>query len=259
MHRQGGTKMTSILKVILIGSIILNILAVWGLFHYIMYGGNPLLELKRKLTGTAKHVSHSIPYAEENEKIHEEIAQGRTDSLRVIFFGASITHGWNLDKYFTKIHPVNRGVGGFVSDLLIKYKSNVLDLKPRAVVIKLCSINIRPQIPMYELQDGMDMMVQLAKANGIIPIVSTIIPSGKPSARIGDFSVKDSLASFNNWVREYADTNSLALIDYAEAIRDDDGFLPRDCSVDPVHINDKGYDIIAKAAQPVIYEALGIE
>ncbi len=36
------------------------------------------------------------------------------------------------------------------------------------------------------------MMVQLAKANGIVPIVPTIIPAGKPEARIGDFSVADS-------------------------------------------------------------------
>ena len=251
--------MSTLLKIILIGSLLVNVVAIWGFFYYIMYGGNPLLEIKRKLSGTASSPSPSVPHAEENAGIMEKIARDKTDSLRVVFFGASITHNFDLEKYFPKIHVVNRGVGGFVDDLLIKFKSNVLDLKPRAVVIKLCSINLRPTIPAFKLRDAMDMMAQLAKANDIIPIVATIIPAAKPAAHIGDFSVIDALNDFNDWLREYADENGLTLIDYAGAIEDKRGFLPRDCSVDPVHLNDKGYDIIAEVARPIIYDALEIK
>ena len=58
--------------------------------------------------------------------------------------------------------------------MLSRYKRDVLDLKPKAVIIKFCSINIRPHIPIIVLKDGMDVMVQLAKSNDIIPIISTI-------------------------------------------------------------------------------------
>ena len=251
--------MVTVLKLILIGSLLFNVVAVWGLFHYVMYGGSPLGELKRRLTGSTKQAETSIPYLEENARLRGAAEAGERDSLRVVFIGASITHNWDLEKYFPKIHPVNRGVSGFAPDLLIKFKSNVLDLKPRAAVIKFCSINIRPQIPAYQLRDGMAMAVQLARGNDILPIVATIIPSGKPAAHIGDFSVIDSLRAFNDWVREYAEKESLPLIDYAKAIEDENGFLPRECSVDPVHLNDRGYDVIAEAARPVIYGVVGIK
>jgi len=249
--------MTTLLKIILVLSLIVNLLAIWGLFHYVMYGGSPLSELKRKILGGPRPAG-AVPYEEENARIKKEVAEGKLDSLRVVFYGASITHSWDLEKYFPEIHPVNRGVGGFVQDLVIKFKSNVLDLKPKAAVIKLCSINFRPQISMYMLKDGVAMMVNMARNVGITPIITTVIPAGKPAAHIGDFNVADSLVAFNGWVREYAAQNSVVLIDYAKAIQDENGFLPHDCSIDPVHINDKGYDIIAEAAKPVVYGVAGI-
>lgn len=250
--------MANFLKIILVGSILLNLIALWGYFHYVKYGGNPLGELKRKLTGSSEQSNPSIPFSEENAKILQEIADGKTDSLRVVFYGASITRRWNLNRYFQEIHPVNRGVGGYVSDLMIKYKSNVLDLKPRAVVIKFCSINIWPQFPIVTLQNGMQMMVQLARDNGIIPILATIIPPGKPEAQIGNYSVIDTLKMFNNWLRDYAKSNAIPLVDYAADIQNAEGFLPMDCSADPVHVSEKGYAIMAKTARPVIYSALGL-
>lgn len=245
-------------KIILIGSILLNMVAVWGLFHYIMYGGNPLLEIKRKLVGAPTAPTGVNPIAESNARIRQEIEAGQTDSLRVVFFGASITHSWDLDRYFPEIHAVNRGVGGFASELLMKFKANVIDLKPRAVVIKLCSINIRPTIPSEDLRHSMEMMVQLSQANDIEPVVATMIPSAKAAAHIADFSVTKAIDEFNQWIRDYARANGLVLIDLAAAISDDEGFLPRDCSIDPVHVNDKGYDILSETARPILYDLIGV-
>jgi hypothetical protein len=250
--------MSTLFKLILIGSLLLNILAIWGMFTYIMYGGSPLSDLKRRLTGTYKQEAPPVPYGDDNASIVKELSEGKTDSLRVVFFGASITDRWDLGKYFTEFHPVKRGVGGYVPDLLAKYKSNVLDLKPRAVAIKFCSINFRPSIPAYYLQDGIKLMVQTAKDAGIIPIVTTVIPVGKPAARIGDYSAIDSLKAYNEWVREYARTNSLYIIDYAKALEDNGGFLPQECTTDAIHLTDKGYDIISEAARPVVHKALGL-
>jgi hypothetical protein len=250
--------MSTLFKLILIGSLLFNILAIWGLFQYVMYGGSPISDLKRRLTGTYKQEAPPVPYGEDNESILKEISAGKTDSLRVVFFGASITDRWDLKKYFPEFHTVKRGVGGYVPDLMAKYKSNVLDLKPKAVAIKFCSINFRPSIPAYYLKDGLQVMVQTAQAAGIIPIVTTVIPVGKPAARIGDYSAIDSLKAYNDWVRQYAQANSLYLIDYAKAIEGDDGFMPQECTDDAIHLTDKGYDLISNAARPVIKKALGL-
>jgi hypothetical protein len=249
--------MQKILIIVLIGSLVVNLVAIWGLFHYIKYGGSPLGELKRRLTGSTRQKPPTTPYAEENARLISENASGTRDPLRVVFFGASITRRWDLGRYFPEIHTVNRGVGGqLLPDMLVRFKRDVIDLKPKAVVIKLCSTNIRPWIPAANLKDGMAMMAELAKDNDIIPIIATVIPAGKPEAHIGDFSVVDSLAAYNDWLRKFASEDSLPLIDFAAAIQDENGFLPRDCSADPVHVNEKGYDILAAAAKPVLADVV---
>jgi lysophospholipase L1-like esterase len=240
-------------KVVLISSILINLIAIWGFFHYIRYGGSPLGELKRKLTGSSQQVTPRQSYAESNEQLKKQLAEGTAPENRVVFFGASITRRWDLESDFPKVNMINRGVGGqLVPGMLSRFKRDVLDLKPDAVIIKFCSINIRPHQQLQMLQEGMTMMAEMAQTKGIKPIISTIIPAGKPEAHIGDFSVADSLNKFNDWVRSYAESSGLPLIDFAAAIEDDQGYLPRDCSTDPVHVNDKGYGILAEAVQPVI-------
>jgi len=252
--------MQTIIKLVLIVSILINIVALWGLFHYIKYGGSPLGELKRIITGQTHQPAKKLSFDEQNAQLLKIDERSGKDELRVVFFGASITNRWNLDRDFPKVHMVNRGVGGQLVDrMTARFKRDVLDLNPRAVIIKFCSINIRPEMPLKVLEDNMAMMSQLAIVNGIVPIISTIIPAAKAEAHIGNFQVADSLNKFNDWVRNFAKEKNYPLIDFAKAIGDEESFLPRDCSVDPVHVNDKGYEILTEAARPVVYEVVGVK
>ncbi len=249
--------MSTALKIILVVSLLLNLVAVWAYFHYVKYGGNPLGELKRKVMGESNQKTRPVPFEEQNRQLLAE--HGEYDPLRVVFMGASITHRWNLEAAFPDVHMINRGVGGqLVPHMLARFKRDVIDLKPKAAIFKFCSINIRPHTNSQTLRDAMTLMVETARAHDITPIVATIIPAGKPEAHIGEFSVVDSLASFNDWLREFAEQESLAIIDFAAAVQDDEGYLPRDCSSDPVHVNERGYLILSAAARSVIYDVVGV-
>jgi len=249
--------MQPVLKIVLVGSLLLNLVAIWGFYHYVRYGGSPLGELKRILTRSTHQPAPAIPFLEENERIKTQLAAGSAPPNRVVFFGASITARWKLDSAFPGVAAINRGVGNqLVPAMLARLKRDVLELQPDAVAIKFCSINVRPFMPLSVMQDGMAMMVELARAHDIQPIVCTIIPAGRPEAAIGDFSVADTLQKFNAWARTWAAAENLPLIDYARALSDAEGHLPREYSVDPVHVNDKGYEIMAAAAQPVIDSVL---
>ncbi len=96
------------------------------------------------------------------------------------------------------------------------------------------------------------MMSDMAHNQGIVPIIATIIPAGKPEARIGDFSVVDSLQQYNDWVRVFAAERGYPLADFAAAIETEEGYLPFDCSVDPVHLNQKGYDVLELVLKSVL-------
>ena len=164
--------MQNLWKILLVVSVLINLVAIWGFYHYVRYGGSPLGELKRRLTGTVKQAGPRLSYADENQRIIEEMGRGVIPANRVVFFGASITRRWNLPQHFPEFHMINRGVGGqLVPDMMTRFKRDVLDLRPDAVIIKFCSINIRPHLPLTRLQDAMAMMVQMT------PPTTTIIPA----------------------------------------------------------------------------------
>ena len=55
---------------------------------------------------------------------------------RVIFFGDSITDGWKLTEYFPGKPYVNRGISGqTTSQMLVRFRQDVIELGPKVVVI----------------------------------------------------------------------------------------------------------------------------
>src|SRR5262245_62666468 len=71
-------------------------------------------------------------YKEANAKVP---ASDKGES-RVVFMGDSITDGWKLDEYFTRKPYINRGISGQTTpQMLIRFRPDVIALKPRAVLI----------------------------------------------------------------------------------------------------------------------------
>ena len=55
---------------------------------------------------------------------------------RIVFFGDSITDIWKLDESFPAKPYVNRGIGGqTTSQMLVRFRQDVINLQPKAVVI----------------------------------------------------------------------------------------------------------------------------
>ena len=62
----------------------------------------------------------------------------KKDERRVVFMGDSITEEWSnlYSEYFTEKGYINRGIGGQTTpQMLIRFKPDVVDLKPEIVVV----------------------------------------------------------------------------------------------------------------------------
>src|SRR5207237_853247 len=65
-----------------------------------------------------------------------QLAPPRAGKHRVVFFGDSITDSWRLNEYFPDEDYVNRGISGQITgQMLGRFKADVVDLKPEAVLI----------------------------------------------------------------------------------------------------------------------------
>ena len=89
---------------------------------------------------------------------------------RVVFMGDSITQGWKLDESFPGKPYINRGIGGQTSpQMLVRFRQDVIDLKPKVVVI-LAGINDiagnTGPMTLEQTEGNMASMAELARRMG---------------------------------------------------------------------------------------------
>ena len=166
---------------------------------------------------------------------------------KAVLFGDSITRNWyRLDKrWFKKNNYLGRGIGGQTTmQLLVRFRQDVIELNPEYVVI-LAGINDigrnNGYITVEHTFGNLVSMVELAQANGIKPVMCTVLPAAEIGwrKRVGD--PRPQIARLNSLIREYAATHQIPLVDYHSAMRTEDDALNPRYVTDAVHPNVEGY------------------
>jgi acyl-CoA thioesterase I len=191
----------------------------------------------------------------------------RPPEERVVFLGASITEDYPLKGYFPDRPYLNRGQGGELAfQMLQRFERDVVDLKPRAVVLKLCAINFvgtpqqrasGPKAPTLGVTKAeYREMIDRAQAAHIKPVLATVVPVSKAWADRKGPEVQAGILAFNAWVREEARRRQLVLADYHTTLAGPDGFVNPRYTTDGLHVSPAGYALMTKVVGPAIDEAL---
>jgi len=179
---------------------------------------------------------------------------------RVVFYGNSITEAWA--PYFPEMFPgkpyVGRGISGQTTpQLLVRFRQDVIALRPAVVVILAGTNDIAGNTgPSTQamIEDNLKSMVELAKANGIAVVLSSVLPAADYPWRPG-LDPGPKIVALNAWMRRYAERAGVVYLDYHSAMVDDRLGLGRELSGDGVHPNEAGYRVMAPLAEAAIVEA----
>ena len=196
-------------------------------------------------------------YQDENTKL----GLPKSGEKRVVFMGNSITEGWgNLNPDFFKGKPyVNRGISGQTTpQMLVRFRPDVINLKPAVVVILAGTNDIAGNTGPSTLEmiaDNIYSMVELAKANGIKVVISSVIPAFDYPWKPG-LEPAEKIASLNKMLKTYATKNGIVYLDYFSAMADDRKGLKAELTYDGVHPNEAGYKVMGPLAEKAIAEAL---
>jgi lysophospholipase L1-like esterase len=182
--------------------------------------------------------------------------------------GDSITDNWQQPRFngfFPGKPYVDRGISGQTTpQMLLRFRPDVIDLKPKAVVILAGTNDIAGNtgpLPDEEVEGNLQSLAELAKANGIKVVLSSITPTSayhvaangipqtttRPMARI---------KAINEWIQKYAAANGHVYLDYFSAMVDANGVMKTELTADDLHPNAAGYAIMAPLAQAAIDKAL---
>ena len=199
--------------------------------------------------GTLMDWAHLKKYEQNNSELKKI-----NEPDRVVFMGNSITEGWSfLDKDFFINNPfVNRGIGGQTTpQMLIRFKPDVVNLNPKAVVI-LAGINDIAEntgpVTIENIAENIISMAEIAKANEIKVFICSTLPAidfpWSPGMEPGPKVIK-----LNSILKNYCDSNNITYVDYFSAMSDEKGGLkvPEYTTADDlVHPNLAGYKVMEK-------------
>jgi lysophospholipase L1-like esterase len=181
---------------------------------------------------------------------------------RVVFMGDSITQGWKIEGpegMFPSKPYINRGISGQTSpQMLVRFRQDVIDLRPKVVVILAGTNDIAgntgPMTP-EETESNLSSMADLAAANGIRVVLCSVTPAFDFPWNPGQAPAQ-KIAVLNAWIRGYAAAKGYVYVDYYSAMKDERGGLPPALSRDGVHPLPAGYAIMSPLAEAGIEKAL---
>jgi lysophospholipase L1-like esterase len=179
----------------------------------------------------------------------------------VVFMGNSITQGWARQRpdFFAGNNYLGRGISGqTTSQMLVRFRRDVLDLQPTAVVI-LAGINDIARntgfITVENTFGNIVSMVELAQAHKIKVILCSVLPAYAFKWRPGIAPAEDVIR-LNKYLKEYAIANKHAYVDFHTAMKDERNGLPEKLAADGIHPNAEGYAIMEQVLKPVIDQQL---
>ncbi len=188
---------------------------------------------------------------------NEALPELREGEKRVILMGNSITEGWvSMRPDFFKDNPlVGRGISGQTTpQMLIRMRQDVLNLDPSVVVILAGTNDIAGNtgpMTLEEIMGNIKSMAELADANGIKVILSSVLPAFDYPWKPGlEPNVK--IPVLNKMIAEYSKTKGYYYLDYFSAMADDRNGLPKKYAEDEVHPTLLGYSVM----EPLMLEAV---
>lgn len=197
-------------------------------------------------------------YRAENAKV----APPSKGEERVVFMGDSITDFWGrkYGKFFPGKPYINRGISGQTTpQMLIRFRPDVLALKPRAVVILAGTNDIAGNTGPMTLEDieaNLLSMVDLAQASGVRVVLSSVLPTSDYHRPQTARRPNEKIRALNDWMKNLAKERKLVYLDYYSAMIDDQGVLTKGLTYDGLHPDDAGYEVMQPLAEKAVAAAL---
>ena len=172
-----------------------------------------------------------------------------TEAPKAVLFGDSITDGWyKIDEDFFKSNNfVGRGISGqTTSQMLVRFRRDVLELSPKYVVILAGTNDIALNngwISLENILGNIQSMCELAKAHKIKPIICSILPAYAYRWR-PEVAPADTIIQLNAMLQEYAKSERIKYVDYHSILKDERNGLPESFAKDGVHPNIDCYKIM---------------
>jgi len=190
---------------------------------------------------------------------NQELLAMADSGKRIVLMGDSITQGWseaNGNPAFFDGKPyINRGIGGQTTpQMLLRFRQDVIDLKPKIVVILAGTNDIAENtgpVTLKMIMDNIVSMAEIAQANNIKVMLCSVLPAYDYPWKHG-MEPAGKIVALNSMIKAYADNHKIRYVDYFTAMKDERNGLKAAYSEDGVHPNKTGYQTMGPIMEKTI-------
>ena len=186
------------------------------------------------------------------EEANKALGPPSADEKRVVFMGNSITEAWvnYSPDFFSDNNYIGRGISGQVThQMLIRFRADVIALKPKLVVILAGTNDIAQNsgpVSIEEVADNIKSMAEMALQNNIEVIICSVLPAKDYPWKPG-MNPLNKIPQLNFMIKEYAIANDLSYVDFFEVMDNGKGGMKvpeHTTENDLVHPNKAGYIVM---------------
>lgn len=167
----------------------------------------------------------------------------------IVFMGNSITEFWSVERpdFFEAKPWVNRGISGQTTpQMLVRFRQDVIELKPRIVVILAGTNDIAGNTgptTVEAIAANIFSMCELALAHRIQVVLCSVLPAGDYPWKPG-LEPSKKIIQLNALLSSYAESNRIYYVNYHSSMADENGAMLAHLADDGVHPNKKGYQMM---------------
>ncbi len=187
----------------------------------------------------AVSIENFARYAEANKEVKA--------SPVAVFMGDSITDGWARvrPEFFSDNNYLGRGISGQTTcQMLARLRPDAIDLKPKFILILGGTNDIAQNngpIEVDNIVGNIISMCELAKFNGITPVICSVLPAHEYAWR-KHIKPIEKISELNSKLKAYAEsTEGVEYLDYYSALVDSRKGLSKEDSRDGCHPTESCY------------------
>lgn len=181
--------------------------------------------------------------------IQNKLNNAKIQDENIVFFGDSITAGYNVKEFFDEYHVVNSGINGNITkDLLDRIETDLYDYNPSKVIILIGTNDIRANISDEDIIDNIKNIVNGIRKNrkNAEIYIQSIYPINRDVDKeywkdVNSEYYNKHIIKLNKLIKNLCKEENITYIDVYSKLIDDNGNLKSAYTKEGLHLNDLGY------------------